>query len=399
LFQSLKIKRQKSLSLQRLGFTRSVFGLCAVLYLAQLAGLSSVQARAPAPGLNWVRETGAEKCITSVELAKKVEHILGRPVFVSASEAELVIEGYVRPKKGRGFVAKLAVVDAAGRWLGSRDLVIDQVDCSALDEALALVIAVTINPQSGLAGESILSPEMAAMLDGLFSQDATEVAMDEQIAPSTRPKPTERRPKPMHSDSGLQTNKPKTAPGAALRSKGIARASTFYFYLGGMVGVGLQPGIAPGIDAEVAFETKDLFRMGVRATLSFPTEAKVEGNAEKKAGFRLFYLTPLVCPFSTNIGPHSISGCAGIMAGAIQSRPAGFDVSGKKTTKFVLNPTFEFRLKWALTDYLSPRLAVAAALPLIQHAFIYRSQAGETIELYRMGQIALNAELGLEVKY
>lgn len=376
--------------------------LGAFVLLWRLVAPASVYARGPAPALSWVRGVGAESCITSVELAKKVESVLGGPVFVSASEAELVIEGYVNPKKGGGFDARLMVIDGSGRWLGSRDLSIGLLDCSALDEALALVIAVTINPESGLAGGSILSPEMAATLDGLFSRDAAEVAASEQAAEaseataSTAATRTAPKPERMALEPAADGN--DVAPNPYHGSRVVETVSAFYLNAAAALGVGLQPGIAPGFSVEVAYESNRLLRLGLRGSLSVPTEENAGTDASRNARFNVLSLTPLLCPFSSSLGPHTISGCAGLQVGAIQVRPSGFSVK-TKTSELILNPTFEFRLKWKVHEYISPRLGVAAIVPLIQHAFSYRNKEGVTSELFRMGQIALGAELGVEVKY
>ena len=45
--------------------------------------------------LSWVRLEGADQCIGAQELARRVEERVGRRVFVSASQAELSLEGHV----------------------------------------------------------------------------------------------------------------------------------------------------------------------------------------------------------------------------------------------------------------------------------------------------------------
>jgi hypothetical protein len=379
--------------------------LVAFVLLSPLLAPAPAIARGPAPALSWVRGEGAESCITSVELAKKVESVLGGPVFVSASEAELVIEGYVNPKKGGGFEARLMVIDASGRWLGSRDLSIGLLDCSALDEALALVIAVTINPESGLAGGSILSPEMAATLDGLFSRDAAEVAASEQAAEASDanaiPSSASTRTAPKRERMGLESaaESGDIAPNPYHGSRAVETISSWYLSAAAALGAGLQPGIAPGFSVEVAYESNRVLRLGLRGSLSVPTEENTGTDLSRNASFKVLALTPLICPVSSSLGPHTISGCAGLMIGAIQARPSGFSVKNRKTSELILNPTFDFRLKWNVSEYISPRLGVAAILPLIQHAFNYRNTEGVTSELFRIRQIALGAELAVEVKY
>jgi hypothetical protein len=391
------MKRRPPRSGARFGLMRQGAAIGLILSVWQILSASAVSARAPAPGLSWVRGLGAESCINSVELAKRVEVILGRAVFVSASEAELVIEGYVNPKKGGGFEARLMVIDGSGRWLGSRDLSIELLDCSALDDALALVIAVTINPQSGLAGESILSPEMAATLDGLFSKDAAEVAAAEQLALAEEASGASQRSRPKILME--PPDKAKIAPNPYFSSKNVESLTTFFLSASVGVGVGLQPGIASSLAAEAGFETDKIVRLGLRGAFSFDTDAKADDDRTKRAGFQTYSITPLVCPFSMSRGPHSISGCAGLMLGAITVKPKGFEVKNRNASVFIVNPTFEFRLKWKFDEHISPGLGMSAYLPLLQHSFSYRAEAGQKVELSRMDQIAVGANLSLEFRY
>ena len=51
--------------------------------------------------LSWLRMPGADACIATQALARSVEERLGRHVFVSASAADVSVEGRIE-KRGKG---------------------------------------------------------------------------------------------------------------------------------------------------------------------------------------------------------------------------------------------------------------------------------------------------------
>lgn len=120
-----------------------------------VAAVAHAQDDAPAPAvertssLGWVRLPGAEQCIGPQALAEQVEARLGRSVFVPASSADLSVEGRVeRVAEPAGWRATIVVSDRAGTPLGERAVPAAGDDCHALDDALVLVIALTIDPDA-----------------------------------------------------------------------------------------------------------------------------------------------------------------------------------------------------------------------------------------------------------
>ncbi len=89
-------------------------------------------------------------CIGAAELAEAIEKKLGRPMF--GAKPDVIIEGYVRAEGARRWRARLTLVDADGTVKGSREVVQDGASCRAIDESLALVAAVMIDPASALKG-------------------------------------------------------------------------------------------------------------------------------------------------------------------------------------------------------------------------------------------------------
>ena len=65
------------------------------------------------------------------DLARDVETRLGHPVFVSAAQADLSVEGRIEPAKGGpGWHAILVLRDAAGATLGTREITRNEPDFS-----------------------------------------------------------------------------------------------------------------------------------------------------------------------------------------------------------------------------------------------------------------------------
>jgi hypothetical protein len=104
--------------------------------------------------LDYQRAPGALDCASAEQLAAAVEARLGRRVFVAASEADL--HAQLRAQRvGRGYRIALQLYDRDRHPLGRRQLSTRARHCSALDEALALVVSlaadVTLPPPASAA--------------------------------------------------------------------------------------------------------------------------------------------------------------------------------------------------------------------------------------------------------
>ncbi|MBL8935463.1 MAG: hypothetical protein JNM69_12985 [Archangium sp.] len=93
-------------------------------------------------GLTWKAPEG---CIGPGDLAQAVEEKLGRSIF--AKDPQFRVEGRLQEGTSPRWKARLTLVSAAGEVLGTRELTADDADCRALDKKLALVMALTIEPQ------------------------------------------------------------------------------------------------------------------------------------------------------------------------------------------------------------------------------------------------------------
>src|SRR5579871_2651613 len=135
------------------------------LALAALAavalGVGQAEAEAPPSSLGWVRLPGAESCIATRDLARDVEQRLGKAVFVSPAQAEVIVEGRIEAVTGgeAAFRARLTLTNAQGAVLGTRDLDVPAGStCRSIDDQLSLVIALLIDPDAILAPRGAPSP-------------------------------------------------------------------------------------------------------------------------------------------------------------------------------------------------------------------------------------------------
>src|SRR5450432_3410627 len=98
------------------------YELSAIFFIAAFSAEAQPEV-ARTSSLSWVRTEGAESCIGTKELASKIEAVLERAIFVSATDADISIEGRIgQPPNGVGWKAVLQVSNARGESIGTRDV-------------------------------------------------------------------------------------------------------------------------------------------------------------------------------------------------------------------------------------------------------------------------------------
>jgi hypothetical protein len=104
--------------------------------------LSSPVAAAEAEtwGMRW---NAPADCIQAAELAERVERRAGRMLF--AGRAQRHVEGYLA-LEADAYRVRLTMVNDAGRILGTREFTQAATSCRALDDRIALTIALMVEP-------------------------------------------------------------------------------------------------------------------------------------------------------------------------------------------------------------------------------------------------------------
>lgn len=98
--------------------------------------------------LVWARGDGADSCASPAEVRAIVTQRLGFEPF--SEDAPRTIETVVERFRGRWY-ARLRVRDQKGMSLGTREIQSDAQDCTSIESAAVLAIALTIDPNAEIA--------------------------------------------------------------------------------------------------------------------------------------------------------------------------------------------------------------------------------------------------------
>lgn len=314
-------------------------GLFACLFATLLVGALSPRAEKVVaqdysralPSLNWVRLPGADSCICPGELARKVEARLGREVFFSSAAADVAVEGHIGPRKKSGWVAMLVISDKDGKILGSRKLETEEADCRALDEALALVIAVSIYPQSGLVSNAIaLPPELLARLDMLFGDEATEPETDSDDAAikEAEKESVDKRTKPQQDGKPQSTyvqrgrwkrTNPREIPPVEFNREAQGWSISA---ISGM-GLGMVSDVSFGVGLVLGLQLPDFRPLDMRLNYWFSAEHEVSADLTElnrppgRIAVSMLTTNVGLCPFDFGRPETNVRWCIGLGVGSM----------------------------------------------------------------------------------
>ncbi|WP_438038905.1 hypothetical protein [Sorangium sp. So ce128] len=351
---------------------------------AALAASALVAAARPArassgeqtASLSWVRLAGAEACVGARALAQAVEARLGRAALVSAARAELTIEGRIEPEGTGGWRAVIAVADAGGAVLGTREIATASPRCSAIDDELALAIALMIDPSAKLSPGA--PPPLAAPApppapppapSPAPSPPAPQVIVQRVLVPVPPPAPPP----------------PASPPPAPWRVEVGA---------GPLFGLGLlpSPGIAAALRARLTPPRSWSFEVG--GAIWLPSEATTGASSTRFSWGEGFVSA---CPVSLG-GETRLSACAGVRLGALQVGGLGFGVD-RADERLTAGGALDVRLTRQLAGPLTVGGGLGLIVPIVRDTFYYIDAQGRDREVFRMAPLAGAADVLLGVNF
>ena len=186
--------------------------------------------------LNWVRARGAEACISSSELAQRIEALIG-PVFRAPDAADRAIEGMVEPSEsGAGFAVHIRIAERDGESLGERMFESAAATCEELNDSIVLVTVLMVDPS---ASERGLPPELLGMLQddatpGADLLDDLERERADRAERAPAPKPVEQaRPapkaEPWHAPPQPEASEERRKPSRATFGLDLALAGAIAY--------------------------------------------------------------------------------------------------------------------------------------------------------------------------
>ena len=304
--------------------------------------------------LAWVRTEGAETCIGGKALAEAVEGILGRSLFVSASAGDVAVEGQIAAAPGRGtWRATIRISDDHGTVLGRREIESPAADCRGIDESLAFVIAVMIDPDAAArAAAPVRSPP---------------------VTPPPVPVPVSAPP-------------PPAPPSKPLGWEIIPT-------VGWTATIGILPSIASGPMAHVRVG-RPIFGVELFGTFFLPQGETIPG-ASASVAFTGGLVGASACSAFAHVRSFGFLACAGVATEVLNPRPTGL---GSSSAKDEVTPlaVARARTEWRFAPPFFAALSVGVDVPLLRAPYTYgEANASTGTTLFRPSPVFGTGDLGV----
>jgi hypothetical protein len=326
--------------------------------MALAIGLTSRAAAADPPppvtsALNWTRLPGAESCIGVRELQAAVEKRIGRALFVSATEADVLVEGNIEPiSNARGWRAQIRLSDADGVDLGTREIQNKEPSCRSLDPSLALAIALMVDPESVRAG-----------------RPPVVIPKEKPPAAGTGAPPP---PAPPVQDHRPQRLRVKVAAGASL-------------------GWGFLPGFGAGAAGRVALERNGSPGLEIDARLWPSQTTNLLAPSELFASFWSAQGGFSVCPLQGGKASTRFTGCLGTTI-AIVHATFPDEPRPQESTGFRVDLTTQGRLSRRILGPLLVDLGFTLGIPISQPSFFYARKIP-------LSYVVGSADVGISIEF
>ena len=340
--------------------------------------------------LNWVRAPGAEDCASGTVIAEDIARRLGRDPFAVSSDDALRIDGIVDgdPRRARIFVRH-----PDGSLAGTRDLTADADagDCHALDQAVALAIALVIDPEASLtappdavpadAGPATIPampmdaapidtvPIDGAPVDGAPTEPADAVAED--ATSSTDVSTVEPDEAPMVDDDGIDPAPTTTA----------LDASAWFF-----LAEGVLPKGATGVGLEVIGPIDGTFDLHI-ALRYFPEVRTPAPDDTFAFGLTTGHLGACLRAMRIETDGIGLAACASMELGALHA--VVFEPAPKQPgDRLWLSGLLGARLLAPLYGALGIELALEMVAPITRDRFTVEGRAAPAFQQSVIGGIA-----------
>jgi hypothetical protein len=308
--------------------------------------------------LELVRPVEARSCLSAAALERSVEQRLRRAVFQAATPA-LVVH-VVFERRGAQWFVRIELRDAEGP-LGARELSTEAAHCSALDDSLALVVALLVDTPP--ERESVSSPTPAAP------------ALPKASGQVRRP-------------AEIRVPRETFAPREAAR---------FGVRLSALAALGLLPGLALG--AELAFQVQ--FPQVPPIVLlfeAFTPRRETLGGRDAGAELGSERLGLEVCPALVAWPTARIETCLGQRVGRMRAEGFGFD-RNLTTDRLHYAVSAGLNSVLALSAWLELSAGMRAEVPLTRDDFAVRPGGSEAEVLFRPAPLSAILRIGLAAHF
>lgn len=281
-------------------------------------------------------------CVTSERTRRSVERRLKRPVFVDEGDADLVVVVTYEPSVSAPSI-EVRLSTKEGQLLGHRRLSAEGTDCDALDDSVALVLALMVD----LTRERVAARSQAPAL----RVDSPAVI---PLSPQT-PVPPKAQPLPTHRVSFQSVATLGPVPHLAF---------------GGRIGL------------DFPFVRTWVVEIGVMALL--PTR-RADGS-ERGATFDLVAMDTALCRALGAWGPSSLRLCGGVQFGRLTSSGYGY-AADRVGQSYLVNPFAKVQGYYSFGSKVALTAAAGAAWATIRDEIYVSRPDGAKSTLFRPSTI------------
>jgi hypothetical protein len=343
---------------------RTAAALTLALAVLGAAPRAAAETALPRVHLEFERGQGTDTCIDDATLGSAVEKRLDRAVFASESAFELGLRITLERDK-REFRATVVLSDRAGHPIGQRELRTRARHCSALDDSLALVVALLVDsPEAREHGEPLPAPALqTANVDG-----------EKPAVP----------PPPPNTPTPLTIPPDVSAPREPYRLDVVAAVAAI---------VGPLPHVALGPELLVAVRPPHFAELRLRPAF-FPEQQVTAPEPNRGGRLSLVSVALDVCPLEHELERVRFSGCLGQAVGWVSARGFGYLDNGDASS-LVYSVGAGAGAVVSLAGPLILSLELGLAVPLQRNRYVSRAADGTTLEVFRAGIISGTAAAGL----
>ncbi|WP_146651934.1 hypothetical protein [Labilithrix luteola] len=316
-----------------------------------LAAGSARATPAPTFDLAWSAPEGctSRERIVDATRARLAQSALDVP-------SELVVRGVVTKERG-GFSVAIELKDVTGKGVGEREVHVEGVSCTGVEEATALVLAMMIAASP--------RPEPAPSTERLERLPETDGG-DGTPAPSQPQEPT-----------------PAKAPERARTSRRLSLG------IAGTASLGVLPGAGLGLTLRAAYSPGAILWLGLEAT--FESGGSIRA-AERDVGFQFLHASAFAGVRVVRFAAVEVIVAAALRAGVIRVLPDGFAVVESEARAAVVGgPGALVRTR------LAPHLFLEA-FPGLDAVFVrdsFEIRDGAQVPIHRPEPFATRLSLGL----
>ncbi|HEU5076333.1 MAG TPA: hypothetical protein VFU02_19205 [Polyangiaceae bacterium] len=339
--------------------------LAALAGVSALAGVARAQDEPVLAELEWRGGPSGSSCIDAEALRSTVEARLGRTLFAPRGHADVRVVGGIEAAGGK-WLARMTLTSAQGEPMGERELESESRDCSALDDSLALVLAV--------------------MLD----IPKTRVPEPAPASAASPPTPAVDTPAPAAPPPVSKLLVPKDTPPRRPRWR-------FEIGLGALGAYGLLPEFTFGVRGHIAVKPPEFWKVGIDVG-AYASVDEAIGSDHAGASFSPKELGMFVCPLDLPLSAVHLEACVVQHVGRLHVEGFGFDTNEKQERPY-LNLGVAGAASLQIVGPLSVRVGIDAATPLLRETFRYGSQDGEEPSLFRMAPVLIAGQIGVAAHF